>query len=118
MVARCENELICDFAEVYGIYNYRALPARYVATLATGLRANSRTQMALSGNQLTIEEYMMATIIDQLSVIIWSKTKDASKGRNKPKSILEKLTKNNEITKFENAESFEKAREKILKGGI
>ena len=37
MIALDQNALICDFAETYGIYNYRALPVSLLATLAVGL---------------------------------------------------------------------------------
>ena len=49
MVALDEDALICDFAETYHIYDYRRLPVEYAATLAYGLRENSRIRMVQSG---------------------------------------------------------------------
>lgn len=34
---------------------------------------------------------MLATIVDGINLIIWMKTQDGAKGRNKPKSILSSL---------------------------
>lgn len=72
--------------------------------------------MALSGQTLTLDEVLMTSIIDRLNLLLWSKTKDAEKGRNKPKSILDDLSKNNDISKFKNKEDFERAKKKIVGG--
>lgn len=72
--------------------------------------------MALSGQTLTLDEVLMTSIIDRLNLLLWSKTKDAEKGRNRPKSILDSLTKNNDISKFKNKEDFERAKKKIVGG--
>ena len=50
--------------------------------------------------------------------MVWSKTKDAEKGRRRPKSIVEALTKEEkkEIMSFATAEDFEEARRKIING--
>ena len=42
MISRHEDDLICDMAEVYHIYDMRALPLRKLAVLACGLSADSR----------------------------------------------------------------------------
>lgn len=42
MVHAGEDALICDLAEQYGVFNWRAHGARLVATLATGLRPHAR----------------------------------------------------------------------------
>ena len=47
MIETDEPALICDFAETYHIYDYRALPVSYAATLAYGLRGDSRIRLKL-----------------------------------------------------------------------
>lgn len=47
MKKQYEDELICDMAESYRIYDYRALKARYAATLALGLRPHSRVMLKI-----------------------------------------------------------------------
>lgn len=72
--------------------------------------------MAISGQTLNLNEFLMATIIDRLNLLLWAKTKDAEKGRNRPKSIIENFTRNNDVSSFRNKEDFERAKKKILGG--
>lgn len=112
--------MICDFAEVYGIYDYRRLPARYVGILAEGLSDNSRIKMAMSGVSIPRDTLILASIADSLSFIAWSKTKDAEKGRNRPSSLVTVLLgesdANSGIVTYNSADEYERARERILKG--
>ena len=127
MISKDEDALECDLAETYGIYNYRELPLTRVALFASGLSENSRIKRNMSGAKLSIDTYMLVMIADYLGWIAWSKTKDASKNRNKPQSILGLIngkgekTKENENRTFNSGEDFEKLRKKLLekakKGG-
>lgn len=114
----CEDEIICDFAEYYHIYDIYSLPALYLATLVKGLRHDSRLATFISGLDYTHSELMQAKIADELSFLAWSKTNDAKHNRNRPKSLL-KLMLNNEDEKeakgFNTPEEYESARDKILK---
>lgn len=83
-------------------------------TLVTGFRADTRVMMAISSQTLNLNEFLMATIIDRLNLLLWTKTKDAEKGRNRPKSIIDNLTRNNDVSSFRNKEDFERAKKKIL----
>lgn len=96
MVALDEDALICDFAETYHIYDYRQLPIEYAATLADGLRYNSRIKTLQLGLNVTLETLLLAHIVDNTATNVYLKTKDALKGRNKPKSVVESLTKKDE----------------------
>jgi len=62
-----------------------------VAVLFLGLGDNSRTKKKLRGDRLTLEQTLLAMIADGINFLCWSKTKDAQKGKNKPKSILDTL---------------------------
>ena len=66
MISRSQNELICDFAEEYHIYDFRNLPARTAAILAAGLRGDSRTKLKMSGLKYPVYVYLLAGIFDRL----------------------------------------------------
>lgn len=122
MIAKDESALICDFAETYHIFDYKALPLRTAATLAAGLHENSRIKMTMTGQTVHRDTLLLAAVVDRLSLLVWAKTKDAERGTNKPKSILGMLTQQEETGKenyetFETAEEFEAARKQIIQGG-
>lgn len=120
MIKLDEDALICDLAETYHIYDYRQLPATKVAVFSFGLRDNSRIKKKLSNQPIDFDRLLLAGISDKLSYILWSKTKDGAKGRNKPKSILEMLTepkKQSNQLAFNSGEDFEQMRARILAGG-
>ncbi len=120
MIKLDEDALICDLAETYHIYDYRQLPASRVAVFSLGLRDNSRIKKRLSNQSIDFDRLLLASISDKLSYLLWSKTKDGAKGRNKPKSILEMLTaskKENKQLAFHSGEEFEQMRANILAGG-
>ncbi len=90
--------------------------------LADGLPEYSRVKLAQSDVTIPRDTLLLASIADSLNFISWSKTKDAEKGRNRPKSIVsfllgekEKSESNN--VAFNSPEEFEQARERIIKGG-
>ena len=117
MIKKDEDALICDLAETYQIYDYRQLPANLVAVFSVGLRENSRIRMSLSEEKLTIEQTMMAGILDRLSILLWSKTKDGQKGINQPKSIIESVNEKpkEKITSFNSGEDFMELRKRFVK---
>ena len=111
-----ESALICDLAETYQIYDYRKMPVKLVATLAAGLRPDSRIMMAVSDTKVTQETFFLAAIVDRLNLLLWAQTKDAQKGRNRPKPMLDGLIKKRKaVDGFASGEDFEHARKKILK---
>lgn len=110
MITAGEDELICDMAETYQVFDYRALPLSLASTLAAGLRSNSRIKLKMSGHRCGVDTMLSAMTVDRLSYILWSRTKDAQHGRNKPESVLELLLsgkKENDIRSFESSEEFE-----------
>lgn len=116
MIAADEAALECDLAEVYHIYDYRALNPDRVALFSIGLREDSRIKLKLSGQQYPLEIILLASAVDRLSLLVWSKSKDAEKGRNKPVSIVEKLTQSKverDYLVFDSPEAFEQAMAEI-----
>ena len=118
MVATGEDDLICDFAEVYHVYDWRSIPVKLAATLAAGLPDNSRSMKRLTGLPCGMDTLLLAAIADRLSLLVWAKTKDAQKGRKKPQMITEGLLKKSEkkdIESFSDVDSFEAARRRFFK---
>lgn len=117
MVRNAEDSLICDLAETYHIFSMRNYPARMIATLAAGLRADSRTFMKLSGQKCPQEILLIAAAVDRLSLLVYAQTKDAKTGRNRPQSLVDRLTKETKekVTGFSSPDAFEKRRAQILK---
>lgn len=124
MTRKNRDALECDLAETYNIYDMRALPARRVALFAVGLRDNSRIKMLLADSKFTFSEILLINIYDALNLELWTKTKDATKGKNKPESLYKKLMGINDQTKkesknmtFNSAEEYEKIRRELLERG-
>jgi len=114
------DELICDLAETYHIYDYRRVPARLLGTLAVGLGDNSRIKRKLNGVTESTEVIMLARILDAVNLLIWGMTKDGAKGRNRPKSVAEACFIGGKDTKPEagmTIEEFEAWRKRMMKGG-
>lgn len=104
--------MICDLAETYHIFNYRELPAKMLATLVSGLRANSRVKMKITGAKLPDNITLLAVIYDRLSQLVWMNSEDGHKNRNRPQSLYERLTsdpESSDIMAFDTPEEFERA---------
>ena len=114
MLKVSKHELICDLAETYHVLDYTELPVQTLATLACGLRADSRTMMRLTGRDLPSDLTLLASITDKLSILLWRQTKDGQKGINKPELILGKK-QSDELEKFSSGAEFDKARERLLR---
>lgn len=120
VVREYETELICDFAETYGVLDWRTLPLKTAAALSVGLRDNSRVKMKISGVSAGQDTLLLAAAVDRLSLLWWAKTKDAESGSNRPKSIFEKLTnrpedeENKEVTAFSSGNDFRSAWQKAI----
>ena len=120
MVRADETALSCDFAEYYHVLDWRALPLKTAAALAAGLRDDSRVKSHMAGITVDPQTQMLAAAVDRLGLLVWMKTKDATKGRNRPKSLLEELMKKPEDVAmlFDSPELFEAARKRIMKEGV
>ena len=112
------DALLCDLAETYHIYDFRALPLTKIAIFAKGLREESRISMQMSKSKFNVKESLLAGILDRLTLILYSKTKDAEKGRNYPKLLLDESEKKEELEGFISSEDFERTRRQIIEGGV
>lgn len=114
-----EDALFCDIAETYGIVGFTGLSVFELATLSFGLRDNSRIKMKMSETPVDLNTILIASALDRLNFLSWCKTKDAEKGRNRPKSVVQSLLnkENKQERDFEvyaSPEEFYAAREKLL----
>ena len=116
MIDLDEDALICDLAETYQIYDYRSLPVKLVATLSAGLRDDSRIKMKGANQPVPRCELLLATIADRVEAFRYGFSSDASKGTNKPPSLVSALLGEDEkeenkscVMSFATVEEFEKA---------
>lgn len=119
MLWKYKDELICDFAEYYHIYDISSYPARYIATLAHGLREDSRVKLAISDVKIGLDTLLAASIADSCQFIAWSKTESAQNNENRPPQMLKVLLgikeeKQSDIMSFATPEDFEEARAKLI----
>lgn len=117
MIKTDRDALICDFAETYHILNMWAHPVPLVATLACGLGDNSRIRRKMSGMKTDMQTFLIASAVDRLSLLVWTKTEDATKGRNRPDMIAKTLIERDDDPASLSIEEFERFREMNFKGG-
>lgn len=80
-----------------------------IATLAVGLPESSRIVRKYSKTKLTIEQMLLAMLVDGVNISIWQR--GGAKKSRKPISIFKKLTEENkpkdELMSFRTPEEFE-----------
>ena len=67
MMAKYPDELTCDMAETYGVFDIKRVPVKLLATLAVGLREDSRVKMAKRGALVDTKTILLAKLLDMLS---------------------------------------------------
>ena len=101
--------MICDLAETYGIYDYRAMKPSLVATLAVGLPESSRVVRKISGFNLTIDQMLLAMIEDSLNGLTWGL--GGKKHSKRPQSVLKMLAdrkkQKDDLMSFRTPEDYE-----------
>lgn len=118
MMQTGREELICDFAETYHIINMRELKPTMMATLAAGLREDSRIMMKLSGAKTDTKTLLLASISDRIGLQLWQKSRDGQKGMNQPKSIVTEITRDrkNDVVGYSNGADFLAERKRLMNG--
>ena len=118
MIAADKDAVICDLAETYHIYDYRALPVTLLATLCCGLRENSRIRMKLEELHPVPVEFMVARAADDIAAIRYALT--AKKGDETPEFYTDLIlgkVKQKKASGFATVEDYERAKQEILSGG-
>ena len=106
-------------AETYHVYNWRELPLKTAAVLASGLHEDCRSFRRLNKRKIATDQYLQLMMLDELRVLHWLHTEDARKGKNRPESVLQKVLepeKRIEVTGFRTPEEFEARRKSIIEG--
>lgn len=120
MIATDRDALLCDMAENYHIYDFRALPVLTLAALACGLGEDSRIRRLMSGTGIDRHTLLLATIADRLGWLVWANSEDGRENRNKPESIVNMLLGGEDTNKaartFASPEEFERERKRIIEG--
>lgn len=102
-------------AEIYGVFDWRALPLRTAATLAAGLGPGSRCEGARWGLRVPLRDFLTARIADRLALFLRHVTQSDDNPRLISNEMLcsEKNAAEEENAGFfETAEDFEAWREK------
>ena len=112
MMSADRDALICDLAETYGILNMMAVPVGTLATLAVGLRADSRIKMKLAGKRVSDRDLMLAAAVDRLAMLVWLNSEEGRKGINRPGSLVKAMTgekekPDNQVQAFDSPVDFE-----------
>ena len=89
MLSFDRNAVICDLAETYHIYDYRALPVMTLVALVSGLRPDSRIKMKMSGITEVSSEVLLVQIFDILQLMRYQWF--ASKNDAPPTMLADKL---------------------------
>ena len=116
MISVDEAALMCDLAETYGIYDYRSLPVKTVATFSVGLRENSRIKTKMRGDNIQTDTLLLGMIYDNITRVLV-----ALEAVEEPKYITDILLGRDEKEKqgscktFDSAESFEAERARIVR---
>ncbi len=104
-------------AETYHVLNWRELPLRTAAILASGLHEDCRCFRKLNGQKVESDRSVQLAILDELRMLVWMQTKDAVKGRNRPESVLGALLNpktRSKVIGFRTPEEFEARRKMII----
>lgn len=83
MLSADRDALICDMAETYHIYDVRALPVKMLATLACGLRDDSRIKLKITGATHYPPFVLLMRIHDVLTDVFYGADADVFRFRDK-----------------------------------
>lgn len=116
MIHTDESALICDFAETYNIYDYKALPVSLLAVLSCGLRSNSRIKMKMDGLPSEFDNMLLSVIADGINTIVWMISDGSS---DRPGSIFSALSgkdddADSKSMAFDSPETYEAERKRLL----
>lgn len=105
MIGLDEDALICDLAETYSIYDYKSLPLRTVATLAAGLRDDSRIKLRAMGVPVSRDTILLAGISDRIDALRYGFLADKNAERP-PQLVQILLGEEQQTTKQKGAKAF------------
>jgi hypothetical protein len=115
MISLDEGSLICDFAQYYNIYDYKALPLRTVGVLAVGLPEDSRIKLKMNDLKVDYKTMLLGIVADRLGLLIWQNS--GADESHKPDSITQSMMGNTRQTNnngFDSAEEYERFRANLI----
>ena len=107
---------MCDMAQTYGVFDWRALPLSMAATLAAGLGPGSRCEGARLGLRVPPRDFLAALAADRLALLLYR----YAQSDERPQLWSQVMIREQEIEEtgaFETAEDFEAWRAQQFKGG-
>lgn len=115
MIREDEDALTCDMAQVYGVWDWRALPLSTATALAWGLPDDARVKRRAAGADAVSDNLLLALLTDEIRALRWMLSKDGEP----PESIVLKLTgqgseKERKTASFDTPEEFMAARRRAL----
>lgn len=125
MLVLDEDALICDMAETYHVLDMWALPVSLLATLASGLRDDSRIRLK-GNNMLDVStQTLLATIADEITMLAYGLGGGDEKNDGPPPLVTD-IIHNKEpkekpgktkLAAFESGEAFREEWKRRTKGG-
>ena len=107
--------VVCDLAETYHIFSMEQLPMRMVATLACGLKADSRIMTKMAGVKISPPLLLLgALIVDELRAIRHGLMGDKKHEPVFVTDIMSEGLPEKELKGFSTVKDYEEARRKIL----
>lgn len=101
-------------AQTYHVFDWRALGLPLAATLAAGLPHDARTKRG--AGDIPLDTLLLAAAADRLGLLVWSKTRQAQKGRGRPPEILRLLLDGEDKNKgYSTPADYEAAKADILR---
>lgn len=88
---------------------------KLLGILTAGLRDDARVVQRKYGMRKNDRDVILASILDGVNWMVWSRTKDGEKGRNRPEQLAPKMfiEEKDEVV-YESPEAFDRERERIL----
>ena len=117
MIAVDEGAFICDMAEIYGVFDWRALPLQTAATLAAGLGPGSRCEGARLGLRVPLRDYLTALAADRLALLLRFLHGVEAPRLWSDEMIQERAERSGEAGAFRTPEEFEAWRSAQFGGG-
>ena len=93
-------------AQIYGVYDWRALPLHTAAALAAGLGPGSRSEGVRAGLRVPMRDYLTALCADRLALLlrIWTQN-DTQPGLFAP-DMVERAAEPEDTGRFASGEEF------------